>query len=197
MLKNKQNKKERYPKEKGKFVIELAAPDYSYLFDDRDPSKFRQRDLDDDAVEYLVSSVQEVTILKLSKVRIYFDEMEDFEKQTMVRESIHNFFAYESEMMTRKINSTLKKGVHFLLIGLSFLAFSILMSLILKQYSESFTALFFKEGFLLIGWVSMWKPINVFLYDWWPLAESRNVYKKLSEVEIEFSIVKNNKGGAV
>lgn len=183
------DKKERYPKELGGLVIELAAPDYHHLFDEKDPAKFRQRDLDDDAVEYLVSSVREVTLPKLKKIRIYFDKSGSPEELGMVQESIHNFFSYEAQMMDLKISSTLKEGLKFLFIGLTFLAFSILVALLLKQYSDSFLSLFFKEGFSLLGWVAMWKPINVFLYDWLPLRDLKAVFNKLSSVEIEFSIL--------
>jgi len=26
-----------------------------------------------------------------------------------------------------------------------------------------------REGFLIGGWVAMWRPLEVFLYDWWPI----------------------------
>jgi hypothetical protein len=182
-------KKGRYPKDGDGLVIELAAPDYHHLFDNRDPAKFRLRDLDDDAVEYLLASTNEVTHSRLRKIRIYFNQDEGAEIQTMVRESIHNYFSYEADLMDVKIGSTLKEGLKFLAIGLTFLSFSIVVSLILKPHTDSFFALFFKEGLLLLGWVSMWKPVNVFLYDWLPLRDLKTVYKKLSEVKIEFLVL--------
>lgn len=179
------HKKERYRKEGDKCIVEIAVPDYNHLFDDRDPTRFRSKDLDDDAVEYIVSSVEEITLLKLSHIEIYFEQEVSPTEQNIVTEAVHNFFKYESEMMTRKINSTLRKGVKSLLIGIVFLALAILVSLLLKN-TNHFLALFFKEGILLIGWVSMWKPINIFLYDWWPLADLRKIYDSLSTVRIDF-----------
>jgi len=191
MTQSKVDKKGRYPREGEGLVIELAVPDYHHLFDDRDPAKFRKRDLDDDAAEYLVSSVQEITTSKLKKIKIYFDEESCANDQKMVRESIHNFFTFETQMMDLKISSNLKQGFKFLVIGLSFLASSILLTLILKSYSDSFLSLFFKEGFSLLGWVAMWRPLNVFLYDLIPLKDLRSVYNKLSGVEIDFLTLKD------
>jgi hypothetical protein len=25
------------------------------------------------------------------------------------------------------------------------------------------------EGLLIIGWVALWRPVESFLYDWWPI----------------------------
>lgn len=31
-----------------------------------------------------------------------------------------------------------------------------------------------REGVIIGGWVAMWRPLGIFLYDWWPvLAEAR------------------------
>ncbi|MGH1469003.1 MAG: hypothetical protein ACRBBP_09015 [Bdellovibrionales bacterium] len=185
-MRTKSLRKERYRKEKDKYIVELAVPDYNHLFDGRDPARFRQKDLDDDAVDYIVSSIQEVTLPKLSHIEIYFDQVFSQEEQNIVVDAIHTFFQYESEMMSRKINSTFRKGLKSLFIGIVFLSFAILGSLALKN-TDHFLGLFFKEGVLLIGWVSMWKPINIFLYDWWPLADLKKIYDKLSVVRIDFS----------
>jgi hypothetical protein len=33
--------------------------------------------------------------------------------------------------------------------------------------------------------VANWKPIEIFLYDWWPLLRRRNLYRRLSEASVE------------
>ena len=27
-----------------------------------------------------------------------------------------------------------------------------------------------RESLLIGGWVAMWRPLEVFLYDWWPIS---------------------------
>lgn len=34
---------------------------------------------------------------------------------------------------------------------------------------------FFAEGLIILGWVANWRPIEVFLYDWWPLAAKATI----------------------
>lgn len=50
----------RYRREGDRVVVELRLHTTRQLFDARDPSPFRDRDLDDDAVEYLVSATEEI-----------------------------------------------------------------------------------------------------------------------------------------
>jgi hypothetical protein len=38
---------------------------------------------------------------------------------------------------------------------------------------------------LIVGWVAMWEPITVLLYELWPIIRSRKIYEKISTMEIE------------
>ncbi|MGZ5522110.1 MAG: hypothetical protein ACXWF1_03150, partial [Chthoniobacterales bacterium] len=37
----------------------------------------------------------------------------------------------------------------------------------------------------IAGWVTMWHPMDVFLYGWWPLRRAGKVYRKLSAIPVE------------
>ena len=50
----------RYRVEKGRSCIDLKLRNSGQLFDGRDPAPFRERDLDDDAVDYLLAAAQEI-----------------------------------------------------------------------------------------------------------------------------------------
>ena len=37
-----------------------------------------------------------------------------------------------------------------------------------------------REGLVIIGWVAMWRPLEVLLYDWWPIVdECRHIVRIL------------------
>jgi len=38
---------------------------------------------------------------------------------------------------------------------------------------------------LIIGWAAMWEPVTVLLYELWPIIRMKNVYEKISTMEIE------------
>jgi hypothetical protein len=37
---------------------------------------------------------------------------------------------------------------------------------------------------LIAGWVAMWRPLQIFLYDWWPLRRRNRVFGKLSAMPV-------------
>jgi hypothetical protein len=41
------------------------------------------------------------------------------------------------------------------------------------------------ESLIILGWVANWKPIEIFLYDWWPLARRRDLYRRLAATSVE------------
>ena len=42
-----------------------------------------------------------------------------------------------------------------------------------------------EESLLILGWVANWRPLEIFLYEWWPLARRRDLYARLSRADIE------------
>ena len=41
-----------------------------------------------------------------------------------------------------------------------------------------------REGLLIVGWVAMWRPLEVFLYDWWPIRAEARLYDRLSAMPV-------------
>jgi hypothetical protein len=41
------------------------------------------------------------------------------------------------------------------------------------------------EGLLIMGWVAMWRPIETFLYDWWPIRRHRALLTQIARMPIE------------
>ena len=44
---------------------------------------------------------------------------------------------------------------------------------------------FFRESLTIGGWVAMWRPLEIYLYRWWPLLRLGRIYRKLSVMKIE------------
>ena len=71
-------------------------------------------------------------------------------------------------------------------IGLSFLVtFFLLGQLIRRIMGETQWAFLLRESLLIGGWVAMWKPLEIFLYDWWPIVGERRLYDRLSRIKVQ------------
>ena len=42
-----------------------------------------------------------------------------------------------------------------------------------------------REGLVITGWVAMWRPIEVLLYDWWPLVQTRKHIARILAAQVE------------
>ena len=76
------------------------------------------------------------------------------------------------------------------MIGITFLAVSLLLGDVVawllggRRVGE-----ILRESFLIGGWVAMWRPLEVFLYDWWPIRADARLFDRLSTmpVRIEYN----------
>lgn len=185
MLFRKALKQMRYPIENDKAVIELKVSTIHQLFDERDPAPFRDKDLDDDAAEYIFVSAQEISADRIARLRIFVEEALTEKQLQTIRYAVNTFYSYESDLMSKRITALISIAFKSLLIGISFMTASIIGSHFVSLKSESFVGLFFKESIVLVGWVSMWRPVSLLLYEWWPLVDTLNIYRKLSELEVD------------
>ena len=76
------------------------------------------------------------------------------------------------------------------MIGLAFLAACMaLRELLLVALPESIYQRGLNEGLLIVGWVAMWRPLEIYLYDWWPFRRRRRLFERLSRIDIEVRAV--------
>ena len=36
----------------------------------------------------------------------------------------------------------------------------------------------------IVGWVAMWRPLEIYLYDWWPLREEQRMFGRLARMSV-------------
>jgi hypothetical protein len=49
-----------------------------------------------------------------------------------------------------------------------------------------------REGLLIGGWVAMWRPLEIFLYDWWPIRADIRLYNRLSAMPVQIRYTGTN-----
>jgi hypothetical protein len=172
-------------------TISLKLSDMNQLFNSMDPSPFIEKDLDDDAEEFIVSWAQEFSPNAPLKLRIYLDQSSDEDPKGLIRTAVHNHFAHRATITDLEFRRLLKQGRTSLFIGLLFLAACLLLSKMLLGNESGTWAAVVRESLTIAGWVAMWRPMQIYLYDWWPLLRRKRIYAKLSHMPVE--LVRNGK----
>lgn len=150
-----------------------------------DPSPFQERDLDDDAEKFIVGWAQEFPrrdpvslVVQVNKLPAHGDA------QHLLETAVHNYFAYRAKLNGFEFRHLLKQGRTTLVIGLTFLAACVLTSQLLRHQAGTLPIVL-REGLIIAGWVAMWRPMEIFLYEWWPLLHRGRLYQKLSRMHVE------------
>jgi hypothetical protein len=166
--------------------IELNLENLDQLFNTMDPSPFHEKDLDDDAAEFILSWAMEYHRQEPVDLIVHLQKHVDGRNaQQLVEAAVHNYFAYRARLNVLEFKRLMKQGRLSLLVGLSFLVVCFVAAEWLVPKQPSAVPGFFREGLTIAGWVAMWRPLEIYLYEWWPLRRRGQILEKLSRMPVE------------
>lgn len=167
-------------------LIEVKVAEIHQLFNSMDPSPFHERDLDHDAEQFIVSWAQEYSSHETLKLLVHLGRAPEGvdDPERMIQESVRHYFEYRADMIRREFRQLMKEGRMSLIIGVIFLAVCELIAQSLPESQDTWHGVL-GEGLVIIGWVAMWRPLDIYLYRWWPVRRLERVYRNLSEMQVE------------
>lgn len=169
--------------------IELRLHDINQLFNSLDPSLFREKDLDADAEEFIVDWAQELPRDKPLLLIIHLTQTPAAEKdEHAVNEAVQNYFSYRAERAAWKNRQLLREGWKDLGIGLIFLAACLFAAQFLSRLDGGTLIAILHEGLLIGGWVAMWRPMEIFLYERWPGKRRQKLFTRLSHMQVRLAV---------
>ena len=174
----------------GSGVIEVRVAELRQLFNAIDPSPFRERDLDPDAEQFIVDWARDLPRDVPLALRVHLERCAGrADEAALLGQAIHQHFKGSATASRRTLRDLFRRGRISLLIALAFLGASLALGDLIGKISESGFATLFREGLLIGAWVAMWRPLEVFLYDWWPIWGDIRLFDRLSRmpVRIEYN----------
>ena len=168
-------------------LIELRVNNVAQLFHTLDPFPFRERDLDKEAEEFIVGWARELSADLAIRIVIHYPESEAQTNAAQeLSEAFHRYFSEHAGTIEREIKELFRVGRRSLGIGITILIICLVSAHLAGGYliDTPFRRLA-EESFLILGWVANWRPLEIFLYDWLPLARKRDLYHRLSTATVE------------
>jgi hypothetical protein len=166
-------------------LIELNLHEASQLFNSMDPSPFQERDLDQDADEYIVSWAREYAIDAPVRLRVHLERWPASDPTPLITDAIHHYYQYRAEITHLEFKRILREGRLALIIGLVCLGTCLLAAHALIPRNAGDWGGYVRESLTIAGWVSMWRPMEMYLYDWWPVLRRERVFRKLAAMPVE------------
>lgn len=166
--------------------LELRLRELAQLFNSMDPAPFLERDLDRDAEHYIESWAMKYPPASRFHITLHLQQQpSQTEPERSIADAIHNYFRYKAELARRELRQLLRQGRTSLLIGLAFLAACLAAANAIVPGTNGHLLAIGREGLTIIGWVAMWRPIQIFLYDWWPVLRRRRTYQSLGHAHFD------------
>ncbi len=168
--------------------IRVSAPEQ--LLNSLDPAPFRSRDLDDKAADYIMGTAEETR--ESGQLQLVIDLPANEAERELTRElpaAIRNSFAYRADCTRRDLRDLFRRGRVSLAIGLLILATSIVsVQFIEMSVGSSTLAQTLEQGLFIVGWVAIWRPMEIFLYEWWPIRHQIKLLDRLAKIPVEIRV---------
>lgn len=166
--------------------VDVHRRDVSQLFETLDASPFRERDLARSAEEHIIDSVKELPSKSPCGLLIHLDQPAGHpDEERAVGDAIRAHIARRSRLLRRNRRHRLHRGLFSLGIGVAFLGLlSVTAQVTGLARAESGLATLVRESMLIVGWVALWRPLDLFLYEWWPIVGDRRLHDRLSRIMV-------------
>ena len=164
-------------------IIKVRLQDLNRLFDLMDPAPLYKQDLHPNVAEHIVESAREFPARARLALVLHVDQAApQAPTDQAVSDATRAYFAHRSTQAQRKLRLHLRRGVISLIIGLAFLATTLTTSQLLGTGSFATTL---RHSLEIGGWVALWRPLEMFLYDWWPILGDKLFYRRLARMPVQ------------
>lgn len=168
-------------------LIELQLESLDQLFDPFDPFPIPTRDLSRTAEEFVVGWARELHPEAPLTIRIYIPRSAvagaDVEG---LQSAISGHFSYRSKRTRSDMRELIGIAQLSLVVGLCLLGVCIGIRQTLREAAmHNALAGFFSEGAAIVGWVANWRPIEILLFEWWPLSRRRRLFDRLAMAPVD------------
>lgn len=166
--------------------LELRVRELAQLFNSMDPTPFHNKALDPEAEVFIESWARGVSPQAPIHLTVHLQNMPEEEDPTeLVTEAIHNHFTDKADIGRRDLRDLFWQGRISLVIGLTFVAVCLLAADTIGGWGVGSAYPIARESLTIVGWVAMWRPMQLFLYDWWPLARRIRTAKALAHARVK------------
>lgn len=157
------------------------------LFNPMDPQPLDRRDLDVEVASWISEWAEEQRGKTAIIIKVVVGDDSASGREVLVAEGIRNHFAYQRWAAARRLSRLWRDGRISLAIGLSALVTLSTLSRLIARSNPSAWLSLVQEGLAVAGWVAMWRPMELFLYEWWPIRRERAAHQRLADAEILIS----------
>jgi hypothetical protein len=167
--------------------IEIRVEKIAQLFDAFDPLPHPHRDLAKTAEDFIVAWARELPRGVPMTITVHMPSYEaESDAARHLNDALAHYFKSRADRLSLDLRELFRIGRWSLVIGVAVLAVCVIVGQALaREFGDGYVSRFFNEGLIILGWVANWRPMEIFLYQWWPLVRQRNLYRRLSVARVD------------
>lgn len=155
----------------------LAAPEIQAI-----EGRFEDRS----GVERLLDQLRSQNTSRLSAInaKLLLDEMPGTGDRGKVDAALAAMAAYQQKRLSEQLATVRREGLHTLRKGMVFmvLCMAISAATVNATFLPELMRDLVSEGFVIAGWVALWHPMELLLYEWWPVRRDRKLYHLIADM---------------
>jgi len=168
-----------------RLAIDVSVGRIGELFEDFDSAaSYVKKDLDQDFVDYLIESVQEIGGYDFV-IRINLPGLVQEKYRKRVRKSIKSYFRYLELLERRKLRKMLWRSVLLFSLGMLLLILSMTLKGSMEHLSGMMQELMI-EGLTVAAWVSLWSAFGGLIFELANIITDIRIYRRIAGREVVF-----------
>jgi len=173
----------RKDKESGRVIIPISLDKYDDVFDDWDPSPFKLRDIEDEFLDFIWDSIEDIP----SHMEVIFEfsipqPLHSEQKEKVLVSALNHQFDYMLRKNQRQRVKDYKEALRYFVIGILFFVISYTRPV----ESSSFFSRILSDGLFVGGWLFIWETFSDLFIKSHKLMEDRRIVQRFKRAEIQF-----------
>ena len=155
-----------------------------------DPRPLDGRFEDRSGVDRLMDCLRAGYCRRLTRVhtRLVLDELPAPETRRRVGGALRALWLHQDARLAEQLVTVRRDGLRALGKGMLFVLVCMIASAAVSKttFLPELMRNLISGGIVVAGWVALWNPMELLLYDRWPLGRDRKLYRLIAEMEITF-----------
>ena len=144
-----------------------------------------------DAEEFIVEEAEALPGKIAINIKVNLAKSE-FKHKDDIAPAIRRHFCYRKEQSQKEYKRIFKYGWRILFIALALLAVIFSITEIAFYYMpDNKPVLFIHESFIILSWVALWRPLELLLYEWYPVKTDINLYSRLEHSNVQVIVIES------
>lgn len=146
---------------------------------------YKNRVLNHNAEEFLIEESKKHPSRTAIYLKVYLPPGA-LSRSQEIEAAVHQHFTYRKNKSLKQLSRTLQFGWRSLLIAIVFLSLLVSFTvLVIRQMPEGGLSIIFREILIILGWVALWRPADLLLYEWRQFKRDASLFERLAQCKIE------------